>query len=223
MLDNYHNFHNHIDIKQYKSIICLDGELPLKEFFVDINNLPIIAVDGAAHKLKKLGVEYDILIGDLDSVKKDEIDPNKRNIYLPSQDFSDFQKTIEYLKQNNLLPAIILGVSGGNIDHILYNINVFTDLDSIFFAPPIIGKMIISGTTETLSLPIMTKISIMALPQALVTTSGLKWNIRDTKLIFGGMQSCFNRAAEKVVTISVQDGRALLMIYTSDVNDCGSE
>ena len=39
------------------------------------------------------------------------------------QNSSDFQKAMKYLESQNLLPTIILGISGGYIDHILNNIN----------------------------------------------------------------------------------------------------
>lgn len=216
----YGNFYNYVDTSFYKSIICLDGTIPEKEFF-SLFTLPIIAVDGASNKLEVIGVEYDIVIGDLDSASDAIINSNKA-VYLPSQDMSDFQKTNLYLAQKSLLPAIIVGINGGRLDHILYNINIFSNMDSVFFAPPLMGKIIAAGTTERVSIPYMTKISIIALSPSFLVTKGLKWELnQDMELNFGGMQSCFNRTIDDIVNISVISGKVLLLIYCDDETDCG--
>ena len=59
-------------IKQnnYKSILVLDGSIPTKEFFNEMQ-LPIISADGATNKLHKMGITPHVVIGDLDSVSPD--------------------------------------------------------------------------------------------------------------------------------------------------------
>ena len=55
---------------KFKSILCLDGELPSAAFFFFFT-LPIIAADGAANTLMQMGVLPQIVIGDLDSIAPD--------------------------------------------------------------------------------------------------------------------------------------------------------
>ena len=40
------------------------------------------------------------------------------------QSHSDFQKALMYMTKHGLLPAIICGISGGHIDHIVNNVNI---------------------------------------------------------------------------------------------------
>lgn len=210
-----------IDFSLYKSVICLGGTLPDSSFFQNIN-VPIIAVDGAANALSDMSIKYDMIIGDLDSARPELIAAASNKIHLPSQELSDFQKTMQYVAELGLCPTIILGIGGGHVDHILHNINIFSALDCLFFAPPIIGKMIRASKQEQFSLPYMSKTSLLAMPNAVVTTTGLKWDLDRQVLSFPGMNSCFNRVAKDEITISVEAGQILMMIYLEDIVDHGT-
>lgn len=210
-----------INPKNYKSILCLNGNLPDKNFFYDFKKLPIIAADGAANTLNSMDIIPDMIIGDLDSVAKNLL-IEKKFIMDKDQNSSDFQKAMKYLESQNLLPTIILGISGGYIDHILNNINIFLDTKSIFYDDNIIGMVISEGYHQFYDLKLGTKLSIFGIPNCLISTTGLKWNLQNDELSFPGFNSCFNRSIEKKISIYIKKGRALLLIYTSDIIDAGA-
>lgn len=124
----------------YKSILCLSGELPQKDFFEKMQ-LPVIAADGAANKLHALGITPHIVIGDLDSVCPSL---NVNRLHIHDQSRCDYEKSMEYLEQNGLLPTIILGSSGGDLDHILNNISIFmlNSHGNLLYAPPLYGTIL---------------------------------------------------------------------------------
>ncbi len=217
---SYKAFFEQIDPKQYKSVLCLNGDLPKASFFREMD-LPIIATDGAANYLIKNDILPEVIIGDLDSIDRKQFKQFKQ-VYEPDQDYSsDFQKSIHYLKKNNLLPSIILGINGGYIDHILNNINIMLSTNSIFFAAPIIGYIIKGQEQLILNLPINTKISLIGASTAEVTTSGLKWELQNNILSFFEVNSCFNRTASDQVTITVNNGALLALIYLQNIDDAG--
>lgn len=204
--------------KIYRSILCLSGNLPDKSFFG--LPLPVIAVDGAANILDRIGITIHTIIGDLDSV--DPLVCEKYySVYMDSQDYSDFEKALEYLKSNNFLPSIICGVNGGYVDHILNNINIFANSESIFFDPPIIGYAVKAGAAKSFTLPIKSKISIIGFGNALASTSGLRWELNKYNLSFPGPTSCFNRTISDTISISVHEGVVLVMIYMQEIHDAG--
>ena len=84
-----------------------------------------------------------------------------------------------------------------------------------------IGITIKAGEKKLLSLTAGTKISLLGLPQALVTSNGLKWELTSHQLAFPGNTSCFNRAHRDNVEIEVHDGNVLALIYQSIVPDAG--
>jgi len=204
------------DIERYKSIICLDGELPV-EFLKKIS-LPILAADGAANTLIHNGITPNVIIGDLDSLNHDIV----RNIRIVKdfdQNSTDFEKIIEYCFQQNLSPSIITGISGGYLDRIFMNLCIFAQTDSLLYSTDLIA---FSKTEKfSLDLPYDTKISLFGAPECIVTTSGLKWNLNNSNLIFGKFSSCSNRVAQSRIDIKVQ-GTVLIFIYLKRVIDRGS-
>lgn len=205
-----------LNLENYKSILCLGGELPSADFF--ITDLPIIAVDGAANHLMQLNIIPDLVIGDLDSVLPEylEIIPSH---YHYDQDFCDFEKSLQYLEGNQLLPALIVGLSGGCLDHILNNVNHFLQTGCALFSPPIYGFTLHEEKNKRLALPLNTKISLLGIPAATVTTQGLKWNLSKDQLTFPGKNSCFNRTQKHEIKIKLHAGSLLVLIY----DDTGSQ
>ncbi|MGL9779840.1 MAG: thiamine diphosphokinase [Wolbachia sp.] len=203
--------------QQYRSIVVLNGEIPSSSFFKQ--GIPIIAVDGGANRLVSIGVQPDLVIGDLDSVNLD-LRANLNTIYLPDQDYCDFSKAMAHLKIVKLLPSIVTGITGGAIDHILQNINIFLSTGSIFYtpSPPMVGYILQKSITH-FSLPKDTKISLLGMPTAQISTKGLKWELCLNKLAFPGKNSCFNRSLGNKLSIEVHSGICLAMVYLEAVDD----
>ncbi|MBX9787192.1 MAG: thiamine diphosphokinase [Alphaproteobacteria bacterium] len=194
----------------YKSVLCLSGELPQKDFFEKMN-LPVIAADGAANQLHALGIIPHIVIGDLDSVNPSL---NLNSLHIQDQNRCDFEKSMEYLDEEGLLPSVILGSSGGDLDHILNNINIFmlNSQGNLLYAPPLYGAVFSTPQTQVI-LPNHTKISILGLPQARVVTQGLEWDLTGQKLYFPGFNSCLNRSKSTKVSIQVLEGQVLFLAH----------
>ncbi|MFP3022484.1 MAG: thiamine diphosphokinase, partial [Wolbachia sp.] len=128
-----------------------------------------------------------------------------------------------HLKTVKLLPSIVTGITGGAIDHILQNINVFLSTDSIFYTPipPMVGCILQKGMTHFSSLQKNTKISLLGIPRAQLSTKGLKWELYLSNLAFPGKNSCFNRSLGNELSIEIHSGVCLAMIYLEAVNDDG--
>lgn len=208
---------NHL--KEVKSILCLNGMIPDRDFFLH-HSCQIVAADGAADKLKQIGIKPNLIIGDLDSVRLDEHE-EAEIVHRPDQNSSDFEKGLAYLKAKDLFPVVVCGVGGGVLDHVLYNINVVAANDCIFYDPPLIGRVLTAPTTLSLRLDLHTKLSLIAMPMATVKTSGLKWNLNNDILEFPGANSCFNRSVKDNIEIEIVGGKILLLIYLEHVTDCG--
>ncbi|KTD05129.1 thiamine diphosphokinase [Fluoribacter gormanii] len=209
--------HDVINLSGYQSILCLNGELPDSSFFVAMN-LPIIAADGAANSLFKLGIRPQLITGDLDSVRPTLLESHPF-LHDRDQNSSDYQKALNYLKDNDLLPAIIVGMNGGHLDHILNNINIFMETNCLLYAPPIRGFVLNEQSRMKLSLPVQTKISLMGIPEATLSSIGLQWDLNDTHLSFPGKTSCFNRTLLPEIVLEVHHGSVLVLIYERMIED----
>jgi thiamine pyrophosphokinase len=206
-----------VDLNNYKSFLCLNGNLPDQRLF-KVLNLPLIATDGAANLLAAKNITPDMIIGDLDSVQQ-ELLVDGHFLKDDDQNSSDFQKAIKYMKIENLMPAIILGVNGGYIDHILNNINIFLETKSMFYDESIIG-LTLDGY-HVFNLKIGTKLSLFGIPTCRISTKGLRWDLDKNELTFPGFNSCFNRTNSENIVINVTQGTSLLLLYTSPIIDAG--
>jgi len=205
-----------LNLKNYRSILCLNGTLPAADFFV--TDLPVIAADGAANHLMQMGVIPNIVIGDLDSVLPEYL-KQIPSYYHYDQNFCDFEKSLQYLEKHQLLPAVIVGINGGYLDHILNNVNLFLKTGCVLFSPPILGLVFDAEKNTSLTCPLNTKISIFGIPYADVTTTGLRWDLCHETLLFPGKTSCFNRTQKQEIRINVHNGVVLILVYLEE-NQC---
>ena len=204
------------NLREYKAVLCLDGELPC-DIIKDLN-LPIVAADGAANTLINAGIDPEIIIGDLDSVDSSFL-KNRKYLKNSSQDSTDFEKSLDFLKEHNMLPAIIAGINGGYIDHILNNISIFSQTDSLFISNDVIGFIV--SDYKMISVPPNTKISILGMPSCIINSSGLKWELINYDLNLCGKNSCCNRVISDAVELKIQNGKAVVFIYTKNISDAG--
>ncbi len=205
-----------VDEGRYRSVLCLDGELPLE--FLKHTSLPLIAADGAANRLVENGLEPSVIVGDCDSVRTELLQqyPHVRDV---SQDTTDFEKTFSYLKKEHLLPTIVVGMSGGCLDRILSNVFIFSQTDALFLSDTLIG-FVLTGR-KTFDWVVDTKVSLFGCPHAIVTSQGLKWELNRTELTFGGFQSCSNRVQTSPLILEVE-GKILVFVYRCEIKDAGS-
>ncbi|MBR1843431.1 MAG: thiamine diphosphokinase [Opitutales bacterium] len=205
-----------VDEGRYRSVLCLDGELPVE--FLKQTHLPLIAADGAANRLVENGLEPIAIVGDCDSVRTKLLQqyPHVRDA---SQETTDFEKAFSYLKKENLLPTIVVGMSGGCLDRILSNVFIFSKTDALFLSDTQIG-FALTGK-RTFDWEADTKVSLFGCPHAIVTSHGLKWELNRTELAFGGFQSCSNRVQTSPLTLEVE-GKVLVFTYRCAVRDAGS-
>lgn len=205
-----------IDFSRYRSVLCLDGELPFS--FLHQTALPMIAADGAANVLVAHELKPHCIVGDLDSVEPSLL---KQYPYVQdaNQDTTDFEKAMCYLKQKNLLPTIVVGLSGGCCDRILTNISLWIQSNAVYVSEDLIGfPLTHQGTFDW---PINAKVSLLGGPQGVVTSQGLRWELHQTTLAIGGFCSCSNRVQTSPVTLHVQ-GTILVFVYRNPVHDAGS-
>lgn len=206
-------------MKQYKTLICLNGELPSNLSFYE--GKFIIAADGAADKLNILGIVADVIIGDFDSIKISNF-PKSKRIQIIDQNKTDFVKCLDYAKSLSLESVLVTGIAGGFLDHILNNINISLLNKCDFYAPPIYGRFYEHPVDDVeIKIKPNTKISLMGIPNAVLTTEGLKWELKEKKITFPGENSCLNRSVKDKVKIQILSGALLLMIYDIHQEDFG--
>jgi thiamine pyrophosphokinase len=202
----------------YKSILCLNGALQLdiiKKF-----ELPIVAADGAANTLIRNGIEPRIIVGDLDSVDE-KLLINREYVQIADQNSTDFEKALDFIEKEHLSPAIVTGIDGGYIDHMLGNISVFSSTNFVAVSDNVVFTTICDE--KNFRIPIDTKISIFGIPTCIIKSTGLKWELDKNELSIVGQNSISNRSTSTQVKLEVMSGRAMVFIYTDKICDAGRD
>jgi thiamine pyrophosphokinase len=123
-----------IDFKMARILIFVNGRLPdLEKARRLINNGDLLlAADGGAGHILALGRRPAAVIGDLDSISKEDLklltDEGITIIRFPAdKDFTDLELALDHALRLNGDRILIVGGMGGRVDQTLGNIGLLTD------------------------------------------------------------------------------------------------
>ena len=178
----------------------------------------ILCADGGYLFAEKLPIQINAVIGDLDTVRdaKKVIAPPIQVIEEPSQEFTDFEKALLYLKKQGTKEILLIGLTGERTDHVLANMSVLSrfinDFEFIVFGQE--AKIyFLQGSQEIKIHTTPGKlISLMPLPLAEnIVTKGLKYSLNSETLQWGIREGSSNEAVQDWVSVKL--GNGLLVIF----------
>lgn len=118
-------------MKKRKIVLALNGNLTGKPIdylsFIDKDNSLLLAADGGALFLEKLGLLPDIVIGDFDSLTDNKLKKYKNMgikiiKFSTDKDETDAELAINYCLEEKVEDIIIIGSMGGRFDQQLANV-----------------------------------------------------------------------------------------------------
>lgn len=211
-------------LQSHRSVIVLNEALPCDIIRNLVSfDVPIIAADGAKKRMAAWGLAPTHVIGDGDSGG----DGEENFIRIPDQDTTDFEKCVMFAREKMVLPALVLGVNGGEIDHILGNIQVMMkhapDGDLYFLdtyrKDGSIGIKLgipIAHRSLTVRVPLGSMISLIASNETIITSKGLRWELSGHTFFTDGILGLRNQANRESITLNVERGRALSIFDISE-------
>ena len=115
-------------------VIFANGELPDLEAARALlkEDDYLIAADGGANHLMKIGILPEVVIGDLDSVEEDtlfELTSAEITIeqYSEDKDETDIELALRYAVELHPSAILIVGALGGRLDQTIANLSILTD------------------------------------------------------------------------------------------------
>lgn len=206
-----------IDPYKYSQFVIVgNGEfptspLPLK-IIKDATN--VILCDGAANSYIKTGRNFDIIIGDGDSVS-DEVkqDYASKIIINSDQETNDQTKAVNFLYAKGISDVSIIGATGKREDHSLGNISLLIDymqqgINAKIFTDygvfiPITGNAKVIATRQQ-------KVSIFNYNCTEMSAIGLKYPIRAFNALW---QGTLNETIDKEIIITANGQYLLYLAY----------
>ena len=180
---------------------------------------PLLAADGGADHLAKLGLLPAAVIGDLDSIsaRARAWIGEERMVQRPDQDRTDLEKAIQYVFEEYELDRLtVLGALGGRPDHAIGNLGLLARLgrgEAIRFLDEASVTIAVHGAAELEAEPGETWSFLAFDPTVKLSLSGVKWPLDDAPVDVGDRPSISNLATEERVRIEATGGPVVVMRF----------
>lgn len=199
-------------------LILCDGKPPSKQLFrqIFLTTDFFIAADGGGNIARKFGCQPDVVIGDLDNFQSDNSD-SFEVIFDPDQESNDLEKALRLAQKKQATHVRVLGATGKRLDHTLKNLSVLkqfqTHFEEIIFKDNF-GDTFLIPPSFSIDLPVGSQVSLFPLSGKVadITTSGLKYPLKNEPLENGVRDGSSNEVIEKPVKITHGQGDLLIFI-----------
>ena len=199
-------------------VILCDGNPPRPEQLKEAlkHSSLFIAADGGAFIAESMGLQPDVIIGDMDSYS--ETGNEQANvIHDPDQETNDLEKALAYAYKLEGEEVIVFGATGKRLDHTLKNLSVLKQFNDLFKSLVYKDKysvvFLLPKQYET-ELPLQTTVSLFPLSGRVegITTSGLKYTLSNSTIENGVQDGSSNLTTEKKIEIVHKKGDLLIFI-----------
>ena len=198
-----------------KCIIIANGKPPTKkviQYFVKNGFSTIICADGGANSAKRIGTIPDFIIGDLDSVDSSTLKYFKRKstiIQNKRQNDTDVEKCLKFAIKKKYYEVVLLGVTGNRLDHTIGNLGIVLKFfnkikthiaaENSYLTPYKNFVSLNSRDGETISIYAFDN-------KTSITSKGLKYPLKNSKLPFGKKESTSNVSIDSIVELNIKGG-----------------
>lgn len=181
----------------------------------------VIAADGGAQHLAAIGLQPQIIVGDMDSIDGDlwEKDETVRRVVWPREkDKTDTELAVEVAFEQGCEEVTVLAAAGGRLDHTLGNVAliaryprrvVILDGASTLLAINRLNPCRLTGPPGTIVSLIPYGTRVMR-----VRTAGLRYPLEGQDLV-AGTRGISNQLSEATARVEIEDG--ILLVYL----ECG--
>lgn len=188
----------------------------------------VIAVDSGLDRARALGIEPDIVIGDLDSASLDAVEAERRagteiDAHPADKDHTDFDLALSRAIDEEASEIEVIGGAGGRPDHWLANLSLLAAAGrSGASVSAEMGGWSISVLTEgqTYSEDCAAGQVVSLLPvggdASGITTEGLRYPLEDEDLPSGTSRGVSNVACGGLVKVDLRGGTLLVMRDNGD-------
>lgn len=179
----------------------------------------VLAADGGANHLARIGVRAEAVVGDLDSIKASVRAwlGEARIVHQPDQETTDLHKTLSFaFDERGARSVTVIAATGGRLDHALENLGLlarFSARGGVEFRGEDGRILAVRGSAEFETAPGQT-VSLLPLGRCeRVATRGLRWPLRGEPLDLAGRTGVSNVAVGERIGVEVEGGVLLLFLH----------
>lgn len=203
-----------------KCILLANGNSPQKKVFYYLMRQgyeTLICADGGANTALKLDLIPDYIIGDLDSILPEAYDYffDKCTIkQIKRQNDTDVEKCLKFIIAKKFDEVILLGATGDRLDHSFCNLGIALKYFGKVTIKILHQKSLLCVYTGSVSLKTFPRetISLYGIDgKTRITSSGLKYPLRNISLPFGIKESTSNIALASEVKLKIRNGNIFVI------------
>ena len=183
---------------------------------------PLLAADGGANHLARLGMRPTAVIGDLDSVSVEARAwlGEGRMVHRPDQDRTDLDKALEYaLEEIAVTELVVLAALGGRTDHDLGNLGLLARRamgERLVFVSQKMSVLAVAGEASLAAQAGETWSFWTFDPSVRVTVDGVRWPIENAEISAGTTPSISNEASGEKIYVNARGGSVIVSRRTTD-------
>ena len=180
----------------------------------------VVAADGGANHLARIGVRPAAVVGDLDSIRSEVREWLGEHCLVPrpDQDHTDLHKALAYvIDERGAGRVTVLGATGGRLDHALENLALLARWAGRAEIELRDESTRIVAVTAAASFAVARGSTVSLLPAGRcerVWTEGLRWPLAGAPLDLLDRTGVCNRATAESVSVRVEGGAMLVFLAT---------
>ncbi len=203
-----------------KAIILANGDAPKKSLILKLQKIgynTLICADGGANTAFKLNLLPELIIGDLDSIKKSVYDYYIGKIKIKKikrQNDTDVEKALKYLITKKCSRVILLGGTGDRLDHTFCNLGIVLKYFDRLNVDIIHRHSLLTAFKGEIKFEskIGETISVYGFDnKTKFVSEGLKYPLKNISLKFGERESTSNEAMKDNIKIKSSGGVGFLI------------
>ena len=188
--------------------------------YLDEGDFTIFCDSGLKH-MEKLAVQPDLIVGDFDSWPEPQLDVE--TVVLPSvKDDTDTFYAVREARKRGFTEILMIGVTGGRVDHTLGNLYILYDLDEAgiraVIADDYSEMSVVSDKTEYISdrYPFFSLLNMTGKAEG-IDIRNAKYELKDAAIQSGYQYGISNEVLKgRVAEVSVKNGKLLLIKVVRD-------
>ncbi len=206
-----------------KAVIFSSGRIENYSYYVDyIKDADyIICADGGAYHAKKLGLKPDVLLGDFDSVRRDDfsyfVNMGIEVLKFPvKKDMTDTELAVEHAVEKGCDVIILVGALGSRADHSIANVMLLKKMLDMGVKGMIVdesNEIMLINDRIILEGDCYTNVSLIPITEKVegVTTSGLYYPLHGATINMGSTWGISNKFVSNRAEVSITKGLMLVV------------
>jgi thiamine pyrophosphokinase len=208
-----------------RAIVVAGGDRDLDSVPAAWSDALVIGADSGIDFAHALGLTVDVAVGDMDSVSAEglqraEADGARVDRHPAEKDKTDLELALDAARQADVTDVLVIGVGGGRLDHLLANV--------LLLASPMWASCRITACAGSARLHVLRGgepaaelaahvgelLTLLAIGGEArgITTSGLRYPLRDEPLAAGTSRGVSNVVESTPVTVELKDGTVLAAV-----------